>query len=91
MSNGEEIVVEACMKPIATLGKPLKSVDIKTKKSCNAQVERADVCAVASASVIGEAVAAFVTADSFLEKFGGDSMNEIKRNYKGYLKQMREF
>ncbi len=91
ISNGMPIILRAAMKPIPTLKSPLSSVDIITKKSFRANYERSDVCAVASASVIGEAVAAFVTADSFLEKFGGDSMNEIKRNYKGYLKQMREF
>ena len=91
ISNGMPIVLRAAMKPIPTLRTPLSSVDIISKKSFNAAYERSDVCAVPAASVIGEAVTAFVIADSFLEKFGGDSMDEIKRNYVGYLKQVREF
>jgi chorismate synthase len=91
MSNGMPIIVRAAMKPIPTLKSPLASVDIATKKKYMAAYERSDVCAVPAASVIGEAVTAIVIADSFLEKFGGDSMEEIKRNYKGYLKQIREF
>jgi chorismate synthase len=91
MSNGMPIIVRSAMKPIPTLKSPLSSVDIKTKKEFKAAYERSDVCAVPAASVIGEAVTAFVIADSFLEKFGGDSMEEIRRNYKGYLKQINEF
>ena len=91
ISNGMPIVLRAAMKPIPTLRTPLSSVDIISKKSFNAAYERSDVCAVPAASVIGEAVIAFVIADSFLEKFGGDSIDEIKRNYEGYLKQVREF
>ena len=79
------------MKPIPTLYKPLRSVDIETKKPYKASVERSDVCAVPAASIIGEAVLAIELADAFLEKFGGDSVREIKRNYEGYLKQLREF
>ncbi|MDP3298192.1 MAG: chorismate synthase [Thermodesulfovibrionia bacterium] len=91
ISNGMPIVLRAAMKPIPTLRTPLSSVDIISKKSFNAAYERSDVCAVPAASVIGEAVAAFVIADSFLEKFGGDSIDEIKRNYEGYLKQISNF
>jgi chorismate synthase len=91
MSNGMPIIVRAAMKPIPTLKCPLSSVDINTKERFKAAYERSDVCAVPAASVIGEAVTALVIADSFLEKFGGDSIGEIKRNYKGYLKQIREF
>jgi len=91
MSNGMPIIVRAVMKPIPTLRSPLASVDINTKKKFKAAYERSDTCAVPAASIIGEAVAATVIADSFLEKFGGDSITEIKRNYKGYLKQIREF
>ena len=91
ISNGMPIVLRAAMKPIPTLRTPLSSVDIISKKSFNAAYERSDVCAVQAASVIGEAVIAFVIADSFLEKFGGDSIDEIKRNYEGYLKQIKEF
>jgi chorismate synthase len=91
MSNGMPITLRAAMKPIPTLRNPLSSIDIKSKKAFKAVYERSDICAVPSASVIGEAVTAITIADCFLEKFGGDSMNEIMRNYKGYLKQMREF
>jgi chorismate synthase len=91
ISNGMPIVLRAAMKPIPTLRSPLSSVDIISKKSFKAAYERSDICAVPAASVIGEAVVSLVIADSFLEKFGGDSMDEVKRNYKGYLKQIREF
>jgi chorismate synthase len=79
------------MKPIATVGHPLSSVDIKTKKECKATVERSDICAVSAAGVVGEAVCAYVIADCMLEKFGGDCLTEILRNYKAYAKQVREF
>ena len=90
ISNGSEIRVTATMKPIATLKRSLRSVDMKTKRAQTASFERSDVCAVSACSVIGEAVLAYVLADAFLEKFGGDSMKEIKRNYKGYIKQIRK-
>jgi len=91
MSSGEPIIVRAYMKPISTLLNPLPSVDILTKKPVKATIERSDVCTVPAAGVIGEAVVAFEIADCFREKFGGDSMGEIKRNYEGYLKQIKEF
>ncbi|MBI5682995.1 MAG: chorismate synthase [Deltaproteobacteria bacterium] len=91
MSNGEAIILRAVMKPIPTLYKPLKSVDIKTKKPFEASVERSDICAVPAASVIGEAVTAFEIANVFLEKFGGDSITEVMRNYKGYLEYLRTY
>ncbi|MBI4682828.1 MAG: chorismate synthase [Nitrospirae bacterium] len=91
MSNGMPIIVRAAMKPIPTLKTPLSSIDINTKKKFLAAYERSDTCAVPAASVIGEAVTALVIADCFLAKFGGDSMEEIRRNYSGYLKQIREF
>lgn len=91
ISNGMPIVLRVAMKPIPTQRSPLSSVDIISKKAFKAVYERSDICAVPAASVIGEAMAALVIADSFLEKFGGDSMEEVKRNYKGYLKQIREF
>jgi len=90
MSNGMPVIIRAAMKPIPTLKNPLASVDIISKKKFMAAYERSDTCAVPAASVIGEAVTALVIADSFLEKLGGDSMKEIKRNYKGYLKQIEE-
>ena len=91
ISNGMPIVLRAAMKPIPTLRTPLISVDVISKKTSKAAYERSDVCAVPAASVIGEAVTAIVVADDFLGKFGGDSIDEIKRNYKGYLKQISEF
>jgi chorismate synthase len=91
ISSGMPIIVRAAMKPIPTLRSPLSSVDINSKKRFRAAYERSDTCAVPAASIIGESVTALVIADSFLDKFGGDSMEEIKRNYRGYLKQMRDF
>ena len=91
ITNGEPVIVRIAMKPIATLGKPLSTVDIKTKKKIKAQVERHDVCAVHAASVVAEAVLAFVIADAMSEKFGGDSLNEMKRNFDGYIKQVKAF
>lgn len=91
ISNGEEIVVRAAMKPIPTLYRPLKSVDMLTKEPFEATVERSDVCAVPAAAVVAEAVVAIELADAFLEKFGGDSLAEIRRNYQGYREYLREF
>jgi len=91
MTNGEDIVIRCAMKPIATLRKPLASVNIKTKKPIKATVERSDVCAVPAAAAIGESVAAFEIANAFMEKFGCDSMREIRRNYDGYIEQVRKF
>lgn len=86
ITNGEPIVIRCCMKPISTLGEPLDSVDIITKRSTKAAVERADICAVEAAAVIGEAVVAFELTNVFVEKFGGDTLREIKRNYQGFSK-----
>jgi chorismate synthase len=91
MTNGEPITLRCVMKPISTLRSPLKSVDILSKKSVRATVERSDICVVPAAGVIGEAVVAIELARAMLEKFGGDSLGEMKRNYQGYLKQVREF
>ncbi|MCF7823313.1 MAG: chorismate synthase [Candidatus Marinimicrobia bacterium] len=78
MSNGEVIRVQVGMKPIPTLARPLRSVDIKTEEPGSAHKERTDACAVPAASVIGEAMLALVLADAMLEKFGGDSLEQIK-------------
>jgi chorismate synthase len=91
ITNGEEIVVRAAMKPIPTLYKPLRSVDLVSKESYDATVERSDVCAVPAASVVAEAVVAFEIANAFLEKFGGDSVEETRRNYIGYIEYLRTF
>ncbi|OQY09013.1 MAG: chorismate synthase [Fusobacteriia bacterium 4572_132] len=90
MSNGEDIVVKAAMKPIPTLYTPLKSVDVNTKEPFEASVERSDASAVPAASVIGEAVMAYELAKAFLEKFGGDSMTEIRNNYNSYMKHINK-
>jgi chorismate synthase len=81
VTNGEEIRVTGYMKPIATLMKPLRSVDLTTLEPSPAAIERSDVCAVTAAAVVGEAMVALVIADAWLEKFGGDSLAEIQRNY----------
>lgn len=91
VTNGENIVLRVAMKPIATLMTPLESVDIGTKKKTKAQVERADVCAVPACGVIAESVSAIEIASAMTTKFGGDSIDEMKRNYGGYKKQIRKF
>lgn len=88
MSNGEAIVMRCAMKPISTVGVPLDSVDIVSKKPVKAVVERYDTCAVAAAGVIAESCVAYELADGMLEKFGADSMQEIKRGYKAYLRSV---
>lgn len=90
MSNGADIIVRAAMKPIPTLYKPLKTVDMDTKEQIEATVERSDVCAVPAASVVAEAVIAIEIAAAFLDKFGGDSIAEIERNYQGYVQYLKE-
>jgi len=82
ITNGEMIIVRAAMKPIATLARPLKAIDLATNKLVESRYERSDVCAVPAASVIGEAVVAPVLANAFLEKFGGDSLREITERCK---------
>jgi chorismate synthase len=88
MSNGEPIIVRAAMKPIPTLYSPLRSVDMRTRMQFEATVERSDTCAVPAALVVAEAVVAIEIANAFLEKFGGDSIVEIRRNLEGYREQM---
>lgn len=89
MSNGETIVIRAAMKPIPTLGSPLKSVDIKTKEPVPAGRERSDICAVPAAAVIGEAMAAIEIAKAVQKKFGADSVSELKRNCHSYLSKIK--
>ncbi|MBU4252916.1 MAG: chorismate synthase [Candidatus Omnitrophica bacterium] len=89
ISNGQEIVLRGCMKPISTLMNPLDSVNIHTKKSAKAAVERSDTCVVESAGVVAESATAFVLAEAFLEKFGADCLQDIKESYKNYLKRIR--
>ncbi|MCM8770346.1 MAG: chorismate synthase [Candidatus Omnitrophica bacterium] len=88
VTNGEPILLRVCMKPIATLKQPLDSVNILSKKSGKASIQRADICAVEAAGVIAENMCAFVVADAFLEKFGADSISEIKANYLNYRKKI---
>lgn len=85
ITTGEPLVVRVAMKPIATLMSPLPTVDLKSGQPANAQSERSDVTAVPALGVIAEAVVALVLADAMLEKFGGDSLGEMRRNYQGYL------
>ena len=91
VTNGEMIVLRAATKPYSTLMSPLRSVHIESKKKEVATVERSDVTAVPACGVVGEAMAAFELANAFLEKFGGDSLRETRRNFDGYLKQLENF
>ncbi|HEY0828800.1 MAG TPA: chorismate synthase, partial [Bacilli bacterium] len=91
MSTGEQIIVRGVMKPIPTLYKPLQSVDIDTKEAFTAQVERSDSCAVPAAGVVMEHVVAWEIARAFMEKFGGDSIEEIRANLNQYLAQVERY
>ncbi len=91
MTNGSPLIVRVAMKPISTLMSPLQSVDLRSKQAADASVERSDVCAAPAAAVVGESVVAFEVAKAFLEKFGGDSLREIKRNYENYLEQIKNY
>ncbi len=90
ISNGEDIVLRACMKPIATLLKPLPSVNITNAKPAKAAVERSDICAVESAGVVAESACAFVLCQAFLEKFGEDALVDIKENFASYLRRVKK-
>jgi chorismate synthase len=90
VTTGEPLAVRGAMKPISTLRKPLASVDLRDGSPGDAAVERSDVCAVPAAGVVGEAMVALVLADAVLEKFGGDSIGEVRRNLEGYLTHLRE-
>jgi chorismate synthase len=91
MTNGETVVVRGLLKPISTLRRPLESVDLETREPALAAYERSDVCVVPAAGVVGEAMTAMVIAQAMLEKFGGDSLRETRRNFDGYLAQVREY
>ena len=91
ITNGEELRVRGYKKPIATLRKPLHSVDIDTKEENLAAFERSDITAVPAAGVIGEAMLAIVLANAMREKFGGDSISEMKRNYDSYLESVKNY
>jgi chorismate synthase len=89
VTNGEDLRVSGYMKPIATLMKPLRSVDLAQMTEAPATVERSDVCAVSAAAVVGEAVVSLVLADAFLEKFSGDSIREIEQNFEASTRRLR--
>jgi chorismate synthase len=91
MTNGQDILVRGLLKPISTLRRPLESVDLATREPALAAYERSDVAVVPAAGVIGEAMVAIVLAQAMLEKFGGDSLAETKRNFEGYRDQVRDF
>ena len=91
ITNGQDVVVRGFLKPISTLRRPLESVDLETREPALAAYERSDVAVVPAAGVIGEAMVAIVLAQAFLEKFGGDSLAETRRNYDGYVAQVRNF
>jgi chorismate synthase len=84
VTNGQDLRVSGYMKPIATLMKPLRSVDLTTMEESPAAIERSDVCAVPAAAVVGEAMVALVLADAAMEKFGGDSMQELVDNFHAF-------
>jgi len=88
VTNGEPIDLRVAIKPISTMKKPMPSIDLNTKEKVEAHYERSDVCVVPAAGVIGEAVVALTLADAFLEKFGGDSMVELQRNYRSYTESI---
>ncbi len=91
MSNGEDVIVRGYLKPISTLRKPLGSVSFATREETKASYERSDVCVVPAAGVAGEAMVALTVARLVLEKFGGDSLRELQRNFSGYCEQIRAF
>lgn len=91
ISNGEEIRLRGYLKPISTLKKPLKSVNLISKEVAEAAFERSDVCVVPAAGVVGEAMTALTLARCFLEKFGGDSLEETRRNVEGFQQQLKSF
>jgi chorismate synthase len=91
ISNGEDIIVRGYLKPISTLRRPLESVDFETREPVKAAYERSDVCVVPAAGVAGEAMVALTLARAALDKFGGDSMSEVKRNFASYSEQVRNF
>jgi chorismate synthase len=91
ITNGQELIVRGYLKPISTLRRPLPSVDFATRQPVKAAYERSDVCVVPAAAVVGEAMVALILAQAVLEKFGGDSLTELRRNYNQYQQQVRDF
>jgi chorismate synthase len=91
ITNGEDVIVRGYLKPISTLRRPMETADLKTKETVKAAYERSDICVVPAGGIAGEAMVAFVLAQAFLEKFGGDSLGETRRNFDGYQGQLDEF
>jgi chorismate synthase len=91
ITNGQDVVVRGLLKPISTLRRPLESVDLATREPALAAYERSDVAVIPAAGVVGEAMVALTLAQAFLEKFGGDSLDETHRNFDGYLEQVRNY
>jgi chorismate synthase len=91
ITNGQEVVVHGYLKPISTLRRPLLTADLNTKEAIKAAYERSDVCVVPAGGVAGEAMVAFTLAEAFVEKFGGDSLAEARRNFDGYQRQLDNF
>ncbi len=91
ITNGEDVVVRGYLKPISTLRRPLETADLRSKQSVKAAYERSDICVVPAAGVAGEAMVALVLAEAFLQKFGGDSLAETRRNVEGYQRQLDNF
>jgi chorismate synthase len=89
VTNGEDVRVSAFMKPISTLMKPLRSVDLTTMEPAPAAVERSDVCAVPAAGIVGEAMTCLVLAGAFLEKFGGDTIGDVESAWTAYTARLR--
>ena len=91
ITNGQDVIVRGYLKPISTLRTPLGTVDMVTKQPISAAYERSDVCVVPAGGVAGEAMVSIVLAQAMVEKFGGDSLGEMRRNFEGYLQQLKEF
>jgi chorismate synthase len=91
ITNGEDLVVRGYLKPISTLRRALRTADMVTKEPVQAAYERSDWCVVPAGAVAGEAMVALVLADAFLQKFGGDSLTEMRRNFEGYARQIHDF
>jgi chorismate synthase len=90
ITTGEQLVLRASMKPISTLMRPLDTVEMKTREPAQAVAERSDVTAVPAMGVIAESMTAFIVAQAFLEKFGGDSLSETRRNYENYITSLSD-
>ena len=91
ITNGEDVIVRGYLKPISTLRRALGTADLVTKEAMQAAYERSDVCVVPAGGIAGEAMTALVLAGAFMEKFGGDSLGETRRNFEGYMKQLEQF